>query len=475
VVCERALGPAGPGPRAAARLAELQRAGVGRVLLCALGADAPIPGALVRRDDACGGGPLAAVEVEVCPRLEEQDQFVSVLRDLVLRGARPMVPAGSPPLLAPQAPPEQSGTDERSLIMIGASLSNGVRSDHGPRVRHSTAGAFAAVRKTRKALHALLEWARQQGLVAEAFVWDTCQRMEFYGWLDEVDDVAARECIASRIRHQLYGVEPRGLEVNVLLGDAARYHLMRTACGLNSALPGDTDVVAQLQTALRIATCSGAAGGRASDLVKQAAALAEEVRAETSWGRIGTGYCLAALSHLRDRGAVFADRRHVVIGGSTTSRSILAALTDRFEVPHGQLTLVYRDHHGQMKLLRTAIGHGRRLRVHAYTEPGVLQAIGEADFVYFGIDQNEPVLDPAVLHGLRDFAARPLTIVDFNSFGSLRDAAAPSGVTIWRASDLEGAVARHAAELCARNEFGRAVEDAEEWIANRLASAGTPA
>jgi glutamyl-tRNA reductase/protoheme ferro-lyase len=470
LACQEPSAPGGLASVLPPRLDELRRAGVGNVLLCPITVPATVPRVLERLVDEDHALPL-----EVCPQLDAQDQFVSVLRDLVLRGSRPVTAPCSAPLLAPTAPVDQVGAGERSLMMIGASLANGIHAMHGPSVRHSSAPAFARVRKSRKALHAFLQWTREQGLVAEAFVWDTCQRIEFYGWLDEIDDVAARECVAARIRHQLYGCEPQGLEVNILFGDAARHHLLRTACGLNSALPGDTDVVAQLQTALRIANCSGAAGTRAAELVRQAAELAEEVRAETPWGRFSTGYCLAALSHLRDRGGMLDDRRHVVIGGSTTSRSILSVLTEQFHVPQRQLTLVYREHHGQMKLLRSAIGHGRRLRVHAYAEPGVVQAIGDADFVFFGIDQSEPVLDPGTLRGLRDFVARPLTIVDFNSFGSLGGAALPDGVTVWAAEDLERAVALYAEGLYAHGEFAPAVAAAEEWIEHRLAPAGAVA
>ena len=63
------------------------------------------------------------------------------------------------------------------------------------------------MRKSRRALHALLEWARGQGLVTEALVWETCQRIEFYGWLADGSDVAVRECIGARGRHQLDGCE----------------------------------------------------------------------------------------------------------------------------------------------------------------------------------------------------------------------------------------------------------------------------
>jgi glutamyl-tRNA reductase len=422
------------------------------------------------------GGSLAtkAERIQSCPALGTQEPFIAALRNLVLHGAH-AAPSGErapAPLLTIAARPTPTRNEPLSLVMVGASLPNRLRAGGGPAMRYSHPGAFARVRKSRKALHAFLQWTRGEGLAAEAFVWDTCQRVEFYGWLAEGVDVADRECAIARIRHQLYGAEPEGLEVNVLFGQEARHHLLRTACGLNSGLPGDADVVAQLETALRIASCGQAAGPRAAQLVKEAAEAAQEACATTPWGRFSTGYCLAALSRLRDLGiAPFAHGRHVVIGGSTTSRSILSALAGQFDVPQDQLTLVYRDHHGQMKLLRTAIGHGRRLRVHDYAEPGVVAAIGDADVVFFGIDQPEPVLDPGLLRGLRDFSARPLAIIDFNSFGSLVRAAAPEGVTVWTAADLERAVSAYADEIYAHPAFAGAVEDVEEWIERRLAPA----
>ena len=67
--------------------------------------------------------------------------------------------------------------------------------------------------------------------------------------------------------------------------------------------------------------------------------------------------------------------------------------------------------------------------------------------------------------------ARPLTIVDFNSFGSLGCTPPPAGISVWTAGDLEGAVAAHADALYANSEFARAVEEVEGWIEQRHAPA----
>jgi glutamyl-tRNA reductase len=335
-------------------------------------------------------------------------------------------------------------------------------------VKHSDPEAFGRVRKSRKDLREFLDWIRGQTYVQEAFVWNTCQRVEFWGWLTEPDDDTGRECVVALIREQLYGDEPKGLAVNVLFGSDAWHHAVRTASGLNSALPGDLDVVAQLQVSCRIAERAGTAGPRANRMVDDVIELSDEVRAETEWGQHSVGYCYAALTRVHAGRFDLDEGRHVVIGGSATSRSILATLSEQFRVPKRRMTLVYRDHHGQMRLLRAAIGSGRRLRVHGYAEQAVLQAIEEADCVYFGIDHAEHVLDPSTIAELRDYRSRPLTIVDFNSCGSLSAGDMPDGVTLWTEKDLDRAVAEYAEETSSRKPFHKAIDSAETWIAEHV-------
>jgi glutamyl-tRNA reductase len=356
-----------------------------------------------------------------------------------------------------------------ALVMIGASIAGKVRSKHGPDVVHSPPGVFCEVKKTRKELRAFLDWVREETLVEEAFVWSTCQRIEFYGWHSAADGVADHEWPVAEIRQHLYGNEPEGLKVNVLFGAEGWHHLMRTACGLNSALPGDTDVVSQLQTSCRMGERIGTVGARAISLVDDAVSLASEVREKTTWSRFSRGFCAAALSRVHDLSGADLERcRHVVIGGSATSRSVLFTLADRFRVSQRNMTLVYRDHHGQMKLLRNAIGHGRRLRVHSYSETSVIDAIADADFVFFGIDHSEPVISAEMLSGVRNFPGRPLVVVDFNDSGSVDGLDTIDGISVWTADDLERAVESYADVMCSDAQFAKALEQAECLIEARI-------
>jgi glutamyl-tRNA reductase len=132
------------------------------------------------------------------------------------------------------------------------------------------------------------------------------------------------------------------------------------------------------------------------------------------------------------------------------------------------MTLVYRDHHGQMKMLRNAVGNGRRLRVHSYSERTVIEAIADADFVFFGIDHSEPVISAEMLEGVRDFAGRPLVVVDFNDSGSVDELDGIPGISVWTADDLDRAVESYADVMCADSQFAQAVEQAESWIEARI-------
>jgi glutamyl-tRNA reductase len=362
-----------------------------------------------------------------------------------------------------------------SLVMVGVSLRNRTGCGQGPQLRYCQPDRLLSVKKPHSEIDHILKTIRETCGVREALVWNTCHRIEFYGWLEDPAHPGKCRCAFSRVGQQLFGDDPEGLEVNVLFGWEAWHHLARTVTGLNSGLPGDKDIVEQLQSAYRLAERAGTAKPWAKRLVDQAMELEHSVREETAWGRYDPGYCYASLARIQKAAKLdLPNCRHVIIGGSSTSRSVMETLFERFDVQHSQMSLVYRNHHGgQLKLLRKAIGNGKRIKVSAYTEQAVIKAISEADVVYFGIDRNEKVLDAETLRNLRDFTKRPLTIIDFNTFGSTSGVAAVAGVTLWNAEQLEKEVAGYAAKMCAEESFAQAVEETEAWIAEHVPRSGT--
>jgi glutamyl-tRNA reductase len=352
-----------------------------------------------------------------------------------------------------------------TFFALGAAVANDLGPGAGPMLRFSDRTAFARLPRSRKRVRLFLDWVARETPLAEAFVWSTCQRLELYAWLDD-EPVTTRHPLVVRLQRELFGAPATGLGVNLLLGADAWHHLARTVCGLNSELPGDRDVADQLATAGRTAHCAGTGRSRTTALIDTALALAHDVHHATRWGTFSTGYCAAALTRLAEEEQLrYADLCHVVIGGSTTSSAVLRTLATDHAVPTEHLTLVYRDHHGQWKRLRTALGSGRRLRVHAYDDEAVLDAIANADCVHFGIDRVEPVLDAAMLRLPPDRRARPLRIIDFNSSGSVAHPDRLVGTRLWTAADLDRVVAVHGAVTVSRPGFGPALREAETRIA----------
>jgi ferrochelatase len=460
------------------RLQTLAEAGERQVLVCPISFAADCLETLeeihlraAEQFDAAGG------TLHVCPALNADPRFIDSMRQLVLRGPRPVVTwsRGHEPLLRPQNSASAADPSLDRLVMIGVSMENRVGSGRGPDLAYSDADGLACAKKSHADVESFLSSLRTDANVREAFVWNTCYRFECYVWL-ESSGRASSECAVAAVRRALFAQEGPGVRVNVLFGRNAWHHLARTIAGLNSGLPGDKDIVAQFRTAFQAAERAQTAGPRAEALVQQAIALAEEVRQETDWGRLDPGYCHAALAQVQAQlPRRLANLRHVVVGGSTTSRSVLDALYTHFDVKEPNVTLVYRTHQGgQMKLLRKAVGRGRRLRVQAYTEPSVQAAIADADVVYFGIDRAEPVLDADAVRALRDLTARPLHIVDFNTAGSTTGLESTPGVRIWTAPQLDIEVAAFADALCGGEEFPRIVSEAEAWIEQRVPAPVAP-
>ena len=411
-------------------------------------------------------------EMFLCPALNTSRDFIAALKNLALRGPQAVKSWGARmhPLLKPAAQPLSASEHVDSLVFVGVSMKSRVGDGSGPELIHEDERGLEKLKKPHDEIPGILQGICGRRGAREAFVWNTCYRFEFYGW--ESDSAAGPDdCVVARVCQQVFaGDIPEDVSVNVLRGREAWHHLVRTAAGLNSGLAGDHDVVEQLRTAHNLAQRAGTAGVLTDRLVSEVTELERRLRSETAWGRFDPGYCYAAMSRLLESDGIdLRESRILVVGGSTTSRSVLSALVDRFGVPERQLTLAYRGHGGgQIKLLRRAIRGGRRLRVQSYGEPQLVQAVAEADVVIFGIDRDEPVLDAGAIREMRDFADRPLFVVDFNTFGSTRGWEAVSGVTVVDANRLAQTVVDYTNAMWTDAEFAGALREAEDWIAEHL-------
>jgi glutamyl-tRNA reductase len=423
-----------------------------------------------RADASASGGHVLTCSLGELPPPEAgaEGEFTKVLVGLVRRGVHSLDPqrARAEPLLKGS----WRGLVERDvdeLVMLGVCVHGAIADSSGQSVRHCTKEEYRTLKRPHMEVVELLSSLHERKVFGECFVWSTCNRFELYGWLPR--EAARREAIIGELRRELLG-EPGKRFMNVLEGRAAWQHLLRTTAGLNSALGGDAEVVEQLDAAVRTAHHAGSAGPRCDALVANAQAAVHELRKGTNWGRFEHRYCWIALERLAPEFAgVLPDGDVVVLGGSTTSCSILEALGSRFGIARERISLFYRgERNGRLaKRMHAAAAQDRVLSVETYSDPEVASALARADLVLVATDQREPVLNGLRLGAGRDLAARPITIIDFNTFGSTEDLQGVEGVRLIDASAVDERVEGFNREIVDDVEFLAAAGEADRWIAER--------
>ena len=128
----------------------------------------------------------------------------------------------------------------------------------------------------------------------EAFVLSTCNRVEVYAEVDKFHGglAQASELLARRAGIDLDELTPH---LYVHYEDRAVSHLFSVACGLDSMVVGESQVLGQVRVALRTAQDAGAAGRQLGGLAQQALRVGKRARTETGIDRAGRSLVTAGL------------------------------------------------------------------------------------------------------------------------------------------------------------------------------------
>ena len=166
--------------------------------------------------------------------------------------------------------------------------------------------------------------------VAETFVVSTCNRVEVYADVDRfhagvtaICELLARHC----------GVQARDLTAHLYVHyeDRAVAHLLAVACGLDSVVVGEGQILGQVRSALKLAEEHGTVGRVLGELGRLALRAGKRARAETGIDRAGQSLVSVAIELAAARlGATaeapgLAGRDVLVVGAG--AMSTLAATT----------------------------------------------------------------------------------------------------------------------------------------------------
>ncbi len=175
---------------------------------------------------------------------------------------------------------------------------------------------------------ATLNDLRARGLVTEGVIVSTCNRMELYA-VTPTDDRGALEALCEYLTaargytQSLNGgmylhAEPHSLE-----------HLFKVACGMDSMLLGETEILGQLKKAYELALQHKHTGGRLNKAFQRAFNVAKHIRSSTNIQRGSVSVASAAVE-LAEKIFSNLDEHHVmVMGAGDTSEKTARALLSR--------------------------------------------------------------------------------------------------------------------------------------------------
>jgi len=227
----------------------------------------------------------------------------------------------------------------------------------------------------------LLQDAAGAEPVAEAAVLSTCNRIELYADVDRFHAGVA-ELSALLAQHGGAGLEELTPYLYVHYEDRAVHHLFSVACGLDSMVVGEGQILGQIKEALAVAQEQHTAGRLLNDLFQQGLRVGKRAHSETGIDRAGQSLVTFGLQQLA-AGARTEDwlsgKRALVIGAG--SMSALAATT-LARAGVAELVIANRTLDRAERLARTlaeSLADGRRAQ--ALAMDGVSAELPRADLV----------------------------------------------------------------------------------------------
>lgn len=160
--------------------------------------------------------------------------------------------------------------------------------------------------------------------VREAVLLATCNRVEIYAEVERfhggIEGLA--ELLARHSGTSLTGLIPH---LYVRYEEAAVSHLLGVACGLDSMVVGESQILGQVKAALRTAQDQETIGPELNSLFQRALRVGKRAHTETGIGRAGQSVVSVALERVHATGIDLATAIVVVVGAG--SMAALAATT----------------------------------------------------------------------------------------------------------------------------------------------------
>jgi glutamyl-tRNA reductase len=175
---------------------------------------------------------------------------------------------------------------------------------------------------------AALKILRESGMAAEAVILSTCNRVEIYAATPLEPRQAFKALQDFLLKYHAYS-EVLSDEIYQLTEPQSVHHLLRVACGLDSMVLGETEVLGQLKQAYDLALEHGHTGARLNRAFQRAFNVAKHVRTHTNIQRGSVSVGSVAVELAEKIFNSLRDRDVMVIGAGDTGEKTAKALLSR--------------------------------------------------------------------------------------------------------------------------------------------------
>ncbi len=150
--------------------------------------------------------------------------------------------------------------------------------------------------------------------IDEAVLLSTCNRTEFY----VVADTAGGAALSAWL-HDARNLDPSfGASLFEIDGDDAIRHIFRVACGLDSMVLGEPQILGQLKDAYRTGEIAGTLGSQLRRLLQHSFSVAKKVRTDTEIGSSPVSVAYAAVTLAEQFFSSFSQNTAVLVGAGIT-------------------------------------------------------------------------------------------------------------------------------------------------------------
>ncbi|MBX6766870.1 MAG: glutamyl-tRNA reductase [Actinomadura rubrobrunea] len=227
--------------------------------------------------------------------------------------------------------------------------------------------------------------------VAEAVIVSTCNRVEVYAVVDKFHRGVSRisELLAL---HSGVPLEDLSRHLYVHYEDRAIQHVFSVACGLESMVVGEGQILGQLRQAFRLAQDEGTIGRTLHDVLQRALRVGKRAHHETGIDKVGASLVSVGLDVARAHLGPLEDVRALVVGAGSMSGLAVATLA---RAGAREIIVANRTHERAVRLAESAQVPARAVELDRLPE-----ALAEADLVVSCTGATGLVLTADQLQGI---------------------------------------------------------------------------